>query len=144
MCWDRRREIIYNGDGVQGKYGVAPASIPDWLALVGDSADGFPGIPGWGEKSAATVLARFAHLEAIPKDPLTWGLGGRAAKLSDALRAQWDNAVLFRTLAMLRNDVPLKINLADLEWRGARPGLRALGSTLGADKFVERIERWQA
>ena len=74
VCWDRRREIVYDEEAVIAKYGVSPASIPDWLALVGDSADGYPGVPSWGAKSASAVLSRYQHLEAIPDDPLLWGL----------------------------------------------------------------------
>ena len=106
-----------------GKFGVPPASIPDWLALVGDSADGFPGIPGWGAKSAATVLARFGHLEAIPADPAELGLpAARAARLVESLRAGREDADLFLRLATLRLDVPLELGLSELEWRGVRPG----------------------
>src|SRR5690242_18144873 len=80
VCWDRRRDIVYDEDGVMQKYGVRPQSIPDWLALVGDSADGYPGIPGWGAKSATAVLARFEHLESIPEDPRQWGLAPARAQ----------------------------------------------------------------
>ncbi len=88
VCWDRRREIVLDEKGVMGKFGVQPASIPDWLALVGDSADGYPGIPGWGAKSSSTVLARFEHLESIPNDASKWKLKaitpGRAASLAES------------------------------------------------------------
>ncbi|MCI0396001.1 MAG: flap endonuclease, partial [Chloroflexi bacterium] len=88
VCWDRRREIVYDEEAVIEKYGVRPASIPDWLALVGDAADGYPGVPAWGAKSAAAVLARYEHLEAIPDDHHQWGLpAGRALRLADNLRA---------------------------------------------------------
>lgn len=142
VCWDRRREIIYNETVVIEKYGVPPASIPDYLALVGDSADGYPGIPGWGAKSAATVLAKYGHIEAIPKDSTTWGMGNRATKLAASLQAQWNDALLFRTLSTLRTDAPLGENLHDLEWRGAQERLREMGEQLGFDKFVERVPRW--
>lgn len=143
VCWDRRREIVYDAAAVQAKYGVPPASIPDWLALVGDAADGFPGVPGWGEKSAATVLARYGHLEAIPDDPAQWGLGlGRAQRLAERLRAHQAEAQLYRQLATLRRDVPLKETLRDLAWRGARPRLKTLCRELGAPAFVARIPRW--
>ena len=93
VAWDRRRDVVLDEAGVTGKFGVPPASIPDWLALVGDSADGFPGIPGWGAKSAAAVLARFGHLEAIPDDPSELGLpAARAARLVESLRAGRDDA----------------------------------------------------
>src|SRR5512138_298102 len=88
VCWDRRRDIIIDEAGVVEKFGVSPQSMPDWLALVGDSADGYPGIPGWGAKSASSVLARFEHMEAIPKDPAKWKLSsvspGRAASLVES------------------------------------------------------------
>lgn len=143
VCWDRRREIVYDAAAVQAKYGVPPASIPDWLALVGDAADGFPGVPGWGEKSAATVLARYGHLEAIPDDPAQWGLGlGRAQRLAERLRAHQAEVQLYRQLATLRHDVPLKETLRDLAWRGARPRLKTLCRELGAPAFVARIPRW--
>jgi 5'-3' exonuclease len=143
VCWDRRREVIYDEAAVPLKYGVPPASIPDWLALVGDSADGFPGITGWGEKSAATVLTKFGHLEHIPVDPATWGLGGRAARLSENLRAGMQDALLFRKLATLRRDVPITETVHDLEWRGARPELRKLCESLGATTIPARVTRWR-
>jgi len=100
---------------------VPPQSIPDWLALVGDSADGYPGVAGWGAKSASTVLARFAHLESIPADPQDWGLSsGRAARLAENLALHQAEALLYRQLALLRQDVPLQEELADLAWQGAR------------------------
>jgi 5'-3' exonuclease len=142
VCWDRRREIIYDDAAVLAKYGVKPASIPDYLALVGDAADGYPGIPGWGAKSAAAVLARFDHIESIPEDHSQWGLGARALKLSESLHANMPEALLFRTLSTLRTDVPLKEKLRDLEWRGARERLRSLCLELGDKKFAERVPRW--
>ncbi len=143
VCWDRRREIVYDEAAVVEKFGVRPASIPDWLALVGDSADGYPGVPGWGAKSAARVLARYEHLEAIPDDHRLWGLGaGRAQRLAESLKAHHAEARLYRQLATLRRDVPLKETLSDLEWRGAQPRLKRLGRELGAHRFVERIPRW--
>ncbi len=108
--WDRRRNILLDEAGVVEKFGVRPQSIPDWLGLVGDAADGFPGIPGWGEKSAAAVLAHYEHLEAIPADPHTWGLpslsASRAARLAESLTQHRAEALLFRNLATLREDVP--------------------------------------
>lgn len=143
VCWDRRREIVYDDAAVQEKYGVPPTSIPDYLALVGDAADGYPGIPGWGAKSAATVLARFGHIESIPRDPAQWGLGARALKLSESLQANMQDALLFRTLSTLRTDVPLKEKPQDLEWRGATERLRSLCLELGDRKFAERVPRWR-
>ncbi|HTP09658.1 MAG TPA: 5'-3' exonuclease H3TH domain-containing protein, partial [Anaerolineae bacterium] len=118
VCWDRRRDIVLDERGVIEKFGVKPKSIPDWLGLVGDSADGFPGIPGWGAKSASSVLARFEHMESIPDDPTQWSLksisSGRKASLAESLVQRRDEAYLYRTLATLRDDVPLKETLNDL------------------------------
>lgn len=145
VCWDRRRDIVYDEDGVLEKYGVRPGSIPDWLALVGDSADGYPGVPGWGAKSATAVLSRYAHLEAIPEDPREWGLTpGRARRLAESLRDHAQDAMLFRRLATLRTDVPLKERLGDLEWRGARERLRELCREWGDAGLPARVSRWQA
>jgi 5'-3' exonuclease len=143
VCWDRRRDIVYDEAAVLAKYGVQPASIPDWLALVGDSADGYPGLSGWGPKSASAVLSRFEHIEAIPEDPGRWGLGSaRAQQLSERLRAHSEDVLLYRRLATLRRDVPLQERIADLEWRGAHQRLKALCRELGAEKFAERVPRW--
>ncbi|HEY3311099.1 MAG TPA: 5'-3' exonuclease H3TH domain-containing protein [Anaerolineales bacterium] len=143
VCWDRRRDIIYDEQAVLVKYGVYPASIPDWLALVGDSADGYPGVPGWGAKSAAALLVRYQHLEAIPEDHAQWGLGAaRSLKLSESLRSQKENVLLFRRLATLRQDVPLPEKLQDLEWRGAHDRLKSLCQELGETRLVDRIPRW--
>lgn len=142
VAWDRRREIVYDEAGVLAKYGVRPASIPDWLALVGDAADGYPGVPGWGAKSAAWVLARYGHLEAIPDDPLVWGLGaGRAQRLAESLRAHQADSRLYRRLATLRRDVPLRETLRDLKWRGAQPRLKTLCRQLGFPQFLDRLPR---
>jgi 5'-3' exonuclease len=147
VCWDRRREIVLDEPGVVGKFGVTPQSIPDWLALVGDAADGFPGIPGWGAKSAASVLARFEQIEAIPADPTRWKLKsispGRAASLAASLAQRRDEAYLYRTLATLRTDVPLKETLHDLKWQGAYPRLKKLCHEFGDDRIPERIPRWR-
>jgi len=144
VCWDRRREIILDEAGVVAKYGVPPASIPDWLALVGDTADGYPGILGWGEKSASTVLSRFGHLESIPADHQSWGLSaGRANHLAKSLAQHQAEAILFRQLATLRLDVPLQENLEDLKWRGAREDLKEFCRRMGDEKFPQRISRWQ-
>src|SRR5689334_525857 len=108
VCWDRRRDIVLDEAGVAKKFGVPPGSIPDFLALVGDTADGYPGVPGWGEKSAATVLSQFHHLESIPEDPGKLGIpGARGVKLLESLRAHLEDAKLFRVLATLRNDAPV-------------------------------------
>ncbi len=144
VCWDRRRDIVMDEAGVVAKFGVAPRSMPDWLALVGDSADGFPGIPGWGEKSASAVLARFGHLEAIPDDPAALGLpAARAVRLVESLRAGRADAMLFRVLATLRRDAPVTQTLDDLEWIGATPDLRALCREIGDERFLDPVPRWQ-
>jgi 5'-3' exonuclease len=145
--WDRRRNIFLDEAGVVEKFGVRPQSIPDLLGLVGDAADGFPGIPGWGAKSAAAVLAKYVHLEAIPADPQTWGLpsiaASRAARLAESLTQHRAEALLFRKLATLREDVPLKETLADLEWQGAYEQLNDVCHRLGDEKFPGRVPRWR-
>jgi 5'-3' exonuclease len=144
VCWDRRREIIIDEAGVVEKFGVTPESIPDYLALVGDAADGYPGIQGWGAKSTSTVLAKFKHIEAIPKDPRKLPLGlGRATTLIENLVSNYETAVLFRELSTLRSDVPLKENLADLKWLGAYPRLKKLCHELGDERIPERVMLWR-
>jgi 5'-3' exonuclease len=144
VCWDRRRNIVLDEPGVVEKFGVRPPSIPDWLALVGDSADGYPGIPGWGAKSAATVLARYEHLESIPTDPQQFGLSlGRAERLAGSLAQRLDEALLYRRLALLRQDVPLYEQIDDLAWRGARHELKTICRDLGDEEMPKRIARWQ-
>jgi 5'-3' exonuclease len=116
---DRRKRTIRDEAGVMEKFGVPPASIPDYLALVGDAADGFPGLPGWGAKSAAAVLARYGHLESIPADWREWRVNAaNASALSRTLAAQHDHALLFRDLATLRTDIPLFESIDDLRWTG--------------------------
>ena len=145
VCWDRRRDIEYDEVTVIEKYGVPPASIPDWLALVGDSADGYPGVPSWGAKSASAVLYKFGHLEAIPDDHFQWGLpAGRALRLAENLRANKEEAFLYRRLATLRRDVPLEQSLNDLEWCGAHERLRELCVELGDHDLPDRVPRWSA
>ncbi|HEU4783039.1 MAG TPA: 5'-3' exonuclease H3TH domain-containing protein [Ktedonobacterales bacterium] len=147
VCWDRRRNIFIDEVGVVEKFGVRPRSIPDWLGLVGDAADGFPGIPGWGAKSAADVLAHYERLEAIPADPHTWGLptisASRATRLAESLTQHRAEALLFRTLATLRSDVPVQETLADLEWQGADERLNDVCHRLGDEKFPGRVPRWR-
>ncbi len=141
--WDRRRDIIYDEKAVIEKYGVPPASIPDWLALVGDSADGYPGIPSWGTKSAAALLARYEHFEAIPSDPRQWAIpAARALRLSENLRTHAEEALLYRRLATLRRDVPIKESVANLEWRGGRDRLRELCQEMGDNGLPSRVPRW--
>jgi 5'-3' exonuclease len=144
VCWDRRREIILDEAGVVEKFGVKPESIPDYLGLVGDSADGYPGISGWGAKSTAAVLAKFKHIEAIPKDPKKLPLGlGRATTLIENLQNNYDDALLFRELSTLRRDVPLKEKLDDLRWRGAHPHLKKFCRELGDERIPERVRLWR-
>jgi 5'-3' exonuclease len=148
VCWDRRRDILLDEAGVLEKFGVHPGSIPDWLALVGDTADGYPGIPGWGAKSASVVLARFKHLESIPEDPTKWKLSvvsaGRAARLAENLSARREEALLYRKLATLREDVPLREKLDDLEWQGAMERLKEICQELGDKQLIARISRWRS
>ena len=140
VCWDRRRDIFLDDEGVMKKFGVRPHSIPDWLALVGDAADGFPGIPGWGAKSASAVLSRYDHLESIPEDPGRLRLPlGRATRLVDSLAAHREKAFLYRRLATLRDDVPLEEELADLEWRGAKAELEEVCRELGDEELLKRV-----
>jgi 5'-3' exonuclease len=144
ICWDRRREIFLDEKGVVEKFGVKPESIPDYLALVGDSADGYPGIQGWGAKSTSTVLAKFKHIEAIPKDPKKIPLGlGRATTLVENLQQNYKDALLFRELSTLRVDVPLKESLKDLEWKGAYPRLKKVCAELREERIAERVMKWR-
>jgi 5'-3' exonuclease len=130
--------------GVVEKFGVEPESIPDYLALVGDSADGFPGLRGWGAKSTSTVLARYGHLEDIPLEPSQWQVRVRGAeKLAVTLRRQMGEALLYRFLARLRTDVPLPETLGDLEWRGVpRSRFESFCDELGFDQLRDRPSRW--
>ncbi|GAB4577827.1 MAG: hypothetical protein Fur0022_05590 [Anaerolineales bacterium] len=143
ICWDRRRNLYYDEAGVMEKYGVPPASIPDWLALVGDSADGIPGIPAWGAKSAATVLSRFGTLENIPDDIEQWGIpSGRARRLAENLTAQREQAFLYRRLTTLRADVPLSENVADMEWLGVIETFKPFCAELGVPDLPARVPKW--
>ncbi len=143
---DRMRRLLLDEAGVNARFGVSPPSIPDWLALVGDDADGIPGIPRWGAKSASAVLGRFARIEDIPDDAGRWGLPVRgAAALAESLAARRAEAALYKRLATLRGDVPLQESLEDLEWQGARrEQLEALCRELGDDDFVPRVPRFRA
>ena len=142
---DRMRRVTYDEDGVVGKFGVKPASIPDYLALVGDSSDGYPGLPGWGAKSAGAVLAKFGNLDAIPESVLDWQLDIRnASRLAATLAEHRSAAYLYRTLATLKRDSVLATDsLDDLEWRGVpRATFVALCEELGFDTVRERVHRW--
>ena len=139
-----RTRTFMDRAGVVEKFGVEPESIPDYLALVGDSADGYPGLPGWGAKSAAAVLARYGRLEGIPLEVSQWQVQVRGAeKLAATLRERIGEALLYRFLAELRRDVPLPESLADLEWHGA-PRERFLGlcDELGFSDLRDRPTRW--
>jgi 5'-3' exonuclease len=142
VCWDRRRDILYDEAAVMEKYGVAPASIPDWLALVGDKADGIPGVPTWGPKSSATVLARYGHLEAIPDNVEEWDVPVRGARrLLTNLEAHREQAFLYRRLTRLRTDVPLAESLGDLRWTGPQEGLERISRELGASDLPTRLPK---
>ena len=145
VTFDRRQEIERNEEGVWEKFGVAPSSIPDYLGLVGDTADGIPGLPGWGAKSTATVLAHYKTIEEIPDDAADWGVKVRsAAKLAETLAAHRDDALLYRELAVLRRDVPISDTLDDLEWHGApRARYEAFCTRLGFDGLMTRPHEWQ-
>ncbi|HEY2996479.1 MAG TPA: 5'-3' exonuclease H3TH domain-containing protein [Methylomirabilota bacterium] len=139
---DRRLKQVRDEPGVLKKFGVPPASIPDWLALVGDSADGYPGLPGWGAVSAATVLARYGCLEDIPKLALEWDVAVRGAmRLATTLAEQRERALLFRVLARLRTDAPIGVDVDGLRWRGPRADFTAWAERLGTPALYERAAR---
>ncbi len=146
VCLDRRRNITLDEAGVRDKFGVAAESIPDYLALVGDSADGIPGVPRWGAKSTATMLARYTHIERIPDGVDDWDVTPRGARaMADSLRQHAGAVELYRRLATLRLDVPLPESLADLEWRGARrAGYEALCAEHGLEGLLDAPHEWAA
>jgi 5'-3' exonuclease len=128
---NRRTRTIRDEAGVVAKFGVPPSSIPDYLALVGDAADGYPGLPGWGAKSAAAVLARYGHLESIPEDWRLWGVNAaNPAALAQTLARSREHAFLFRTLATLRTDVKLFEDVKELQWNGPTTSFAALAAGL--------------
>ena len=130
---NRRTRVILDEAGVIEKFGVSPESIPDYLALVGDAADGYPGLPGWGAKSSAAVLAKFLHLEAIPKDCREWRVNAtNASALASTLGKEWDHAVLFRRLATLRTDIALFDDVDQLRWSGPTSAFEKLAPRLEA------------
>jgi 5'-3' exonuclease len=144
VMFDRRREIVIDEAGVWEKFGVAPESIPDYLGLVGDSADGFPGIPSWGAKSASTLLARYVHLDRIPAEAKDWDVVVRGAeRLAENLRDHRQEANLYRHLATLRRDVPLGESLGDLKWKGVhRDAFLALCDEFGFNDLRNRPHKW--
>jgi 5'-3' exonuclease len=146
VCFDRMRRRVLDELGVIEKFGVVPASIPDYLALIGDDADGIPGLPRWGSRSAAAILSRYGHIEAVPGNAREWDVTVRGAEaLASSLREHRSEAMLYRLLATLRTDVPLREELDDLRWRGARRReLVALCSEVGDAAFIERIQLWRA
>jgi 5'-3' exonuclease len=128
---DRRRNITRDEEGIVAKFGVRPMSIPDYLALVGDASDGYPGLPGWGAKSSAAVLAKFEHLESIPEDWREWRVNAAsAASLAATLMRERENALLFRDLATLRTDIPLFESVDELKWAGPTEAFAAIGARL--------------
>lgn len=138
--YDRKQQKLYDEDAVYAKFGVAPESIPDYLALVGDPQDGIPGLPKWGAKSTAALLLSYGHLEKIPDDAADWQVKVRgAAGLAEVLRTHRPQAELYRTLATLRTDVPLQEGLDDLEWRGVTDELAVLCQEIGFERFLDRF-----
>jgi 5'-3' exonuclease len=136
---NRRTNVTLDEAGVVQKFGVTPESIPDYLALVGDAADGYPGLPGWGAKSSAAVLAKFLHLESIPVDCREWRVNAsHASALAATLSERREQALLFRTLATLRSDIKLFDDVEKLRWNGPNPHFDALASRLDAAKVVSR------
>jgi 5'-3' exonuclease len=145
VCLDRMRRRVMDESGVVEKFGVPPSAIPDWLALVGDTSDGYPGVPRWGAKSAAALLAACGTLDAIPDQAARWSVAVRGAEsLARSLREHRADALLYRRLATLRIDVPLMESLDDLRWRGARrDDFVDLCREIDDMELVSRIERWQ-
>ena len=142
LQWDRRRDAYFDSDGVRAKFGVDPESIPDYLALVGDSADGFPGLLGWGSKTAAAVLAKFTHLEAIPAAGEEWGVGVRnAGRLAATLRENFELALLFRRIATVESDTNVVASVDEMEWRGPNPELVPLAEKINGLGLAERAIR---
>jgi 5'-3' exonuclease len=138
---DRRRDVLRDEAGVVAKFGVMPQSIPDYLAVVGDSADGFPGVSGWGPKAAALTLSQYRHLEDIPKDWRQWHPSIRKARrLSESLLNSWNDALLFRRLATLRLDVPVFDSVKDLRWKGPSPNFEKQCHRMKSLDLVRRAE----
>lgn len=142
---DRRKDVVLDEAGVTAKFGVRPSSMADWLALVGDTADGFPGLPGWGAKSAAVVLARWGTIDAIPDDPAEWDVPVRGAlRLADALREGRTLAALFRHIATVVTDLDLGTDVDHLRWSGPTPGFGALCDVIDAPRLVARAQKLAA
>jgi len=142
---DRQRKTVRDEAGVIGKFGVKPSSIPDYLAVVGDNADGFPGISGWGSKTASAVFSKYPHLEDIPKDWRRWDpMVRRARPLAESLFAAWEDALLFRTLATLRVDVPVFSSIDDLLWKGAAQDFKQTCERLNAPDLLRRASARKA
>ncbi|MAT63177.1 MAG: flap endonuclease [Dehalococcoidia bacterium] len=141
--FDRRQEIIYDAAGVRKKFGVSPSSIPDFLALVGDSADGIPGLPGWGAKSSSLILDRYGKIEEIPLDPNKWDVSVRGAgKLAETLSQNFNEAQLYKNLTILREDVPVMSNVSELEWVSPKEHFTQLCDRLDASKLAERLKNF--
>ena len=137
---DRRREIVRDEAAIEAKFGVKPESIPDYLSVTGDSADGYPGIAGWGAKAAAAVFSRYLHLENIPKNCRDWDPSIKRTKaLAESLSQSWDDALLFRTLATLRLDAPVFELLDELKWEGPHPEFESLCERLRALDLYRRV-----
>ncbi len=144
VMFDRYKNVVTDEAGIEAKFGVKPSSIPDWLALVGDTADGFPGVPKWGHKSASTVLAAYEHLEKIPDDNSKWRVKVRGADaLAASLRDHRKESLVYRRLATLRYDAPISKKVDDLAWLGARrDDLAALCEEIGERELMARVDRW--
>jgi 5'-3' exonuclease len=137
--YDRRKQLLIDRDGVIEKFGVPPESIPDYLGLVGDTADGFPGLPGWGAKSASSVLARYGHVEDIPASPGQWDVSVRgAAKLAKTLQDHYEDALLFRRIATIEYDAPTVGSVDELEWLGPGADFAELAESIDAPALIER------
>ena len=141
---DRVNRVVSNEDAIREKWGVAPAQIPDLLALVGDTADGIPGLAGWGRVSTAAVLSAYGSIEAIPEDSDSWSIDVRgAARLAKTLSDRYSEALLYRDLIVLARDVPIRETTDDLEWTGAhRTALLDLAARIGAEDVIARIPKW--
>ena len=140
---DRRQNVVRDEAGVMAKFGVKPQSIPDYLAVVGDSADGFPGVAGWGPKAAALIFSQYPHLEQIPKDWQQWHASIRKARLlSESLLGAWNDALLFRTLATLRVEVPVFENVDELRWRQPRSSFEECCRRIKSPDLLRRATAW--